>query len=79
MRPSRLSAQLITLNCESNIHFQPSTLMAIGSVNGMTMRPRTSLRALERLHEQEGQRGAEQALQDRRRRSVKTSVLRSAT
>src|SRR2546427_2476603 len=30
--PSRLSAQFTTLNCESNIHFQPSTLTAMGSV-----------------------------------------------
>src|SRR5213592_4382069 len=29
--PARLNAQLITLNCESYIHFQESTLIAIGS------------------------------------------------
>ena len=38
------SAQLKTLNWESSIHFQPSTLIVTGSVNGMTMRARTTLR-----------------------------------
>jgi hypothetical protein len=32
----------MTLNCESYIHFHESTLIAIGSVKGMTTRPRTS-------------------------------------
>src|SRR5207247_1590642 len=41
-----VSAQLRTLNCESNIHFQPRTLIAIGMVNGMTTRPRTTRRPL---------------------------------
>src|SRR5438445_1545392 len=40
--PTRLSAQLMTLNCESYIHFQESTLIPMGSVNGMTTRPRMS-------------------------------------
>ena len=30
----------MTLNWESYIHFHPSTLMLIGSVNGITTRPR---------------------------------------
>jgi len=38
----RLNTQLMTLNWESYIHFQDSTLMAMGSVNGMTTRPRIS-------------------------------------
>ena len=42
MSPSRLSTQLITLNCESYIHFQASTLIVMGSVNGMTTSARTS-------------------------------------
>src|SRR5688572_5777622 len=37
--PSPCSAQLITLNCESYIHFQLSTLMVTGRVNGMTTSP----------------------------------------
>ncbi len=32
----------MTLNCESYIHFQESTLIPMGSVNGMTTRPRMS-------------------------------------
>ena len=40
INPMRLSTQLMTLNCESYIHFQDSTLIAIGSVKGMTTRPR---------------------------------------
>ena len=32
----------MTLNWESYIHFQDSTLMLIGSVNGITTSPRTS-------------------------------------
>ena len=42
IRPMRLNTQLMTLNWESYIHFQDSTLMAMGSVNGMTTRPRIS-------------------------------------
>ena len=41
MSPSRLSTQLNTLNWESYIHFQPSTLMATGRVNGITTSART--------------------------------------
>ena len=33
---------MITLNCESYIHFQESTLIAMGSVNGMTTSARMS-------------------------------------
>jgi hypothetical protein len=33
---------LITLNCESYIHFHESTLTVMGSVNGMTTSARTS-------------------------------------
>src|SRR5437870_11985999 len=40
IKPRRLSTQLMTLNCESYIHFHDSTLMAIGSVNGITTKPR---------------------------------------
>ena len=36
----------MTLNCESNIHFHPSTLTAMGSVNGMTRSARTTFRPL---------------------------------
>ena len=32
----------MTLNWESYIHFQDSTLMLIGSVNGITTSPRTN-------------------------------------
>jgi len=44
MSPTLLRNQLMTLNCESYIHFQPSTLMLIGSVNGITTRPRMNFR-----------------------------------
>ena len=36
----------MTLNWESNIHFQPSTLTAMGSVNGITTSARTTRRPL---------------------------------
>src|SRR3982074_2164153 len=36
MSPALCRPQLITLNCESYIHFQDSTLTVMGSVNGMT-------------------------------------------
>ena len=42
MSPALCKPQLITLNCESYIHFQDSTLTEMGSVNGMTTSPRTS-------------------------------------
>jgi len=42
MIPIRLRNQLMTLNWESYIHFQESTLMLIGSVKGITTRPRTN-------------------------------------
>ena len=41
MSPRRLSTQLNTLNWESYIHFQPSTLMAMGRVKGITTSART--------------------------------------
>jgi len=58
----------MTLNCESNIHFHPSTLTAIGRVKGMTMSARTILRPLNGLQEKKGERGAQQALEDAGRR-----------
>ena len=55
MSPSRLSTQLNTLNCESYIHFQPSTLMATGRVNGNHHERAHDLLAPEVLEQEERQ------------------------
>ena len=68
----------MTLNWESNIHFQPSTLMAIGMVKGTTNKARTTRRPANCWVSRNAS-----VVPSRPFRipapTVKTSVLRSAT